>query len=103
MSKRTEDRQPSAGVFAAALQQGLRDAREEGVTQITLTPPEPPEIPTSEQPRIERILLALADPLNIVILAALLLTGALLGTVALTVPLALLVYAAGVVRSYLAQ
>jgi serine/threonine protein kinase len=103
MSKRTEDRQPSAGVFAAALQQGLSDARTESETTFTLTPPEPPDIPASERPRIERALLALADPLNLVILAALLLTGALLGTVALTVPLSLLVYAAGVLRSYMAQ
>jgi serine/threonine protein kinase len=103
MSKRPEDRQPSAGVFAAALQQGLGGSRPEGETLVTLSPPEPPDIPTRERPRIERILLALADPLNIVILAALLLTGALLGTVALTVPLALLVYAAGVLRTYVSQ
>jgi len=104
MSKRVEDRQPSAGVFAAALQQGLRDTRPQSTEwQRTLTPPEPADVPTRERPRVERVLLALADPLNIVILAALLLTGALLGTASLTVPLAVLVYVAGVLRTYMSQ
>ncbi len=53
-------------------------------------------------PRVRRDLLvaALTDPFNVVLLCALLVAGALLGTVGLMVPLAVLVYGAGVVRSY---
>jgi serine/threonine protein kinase len=101
MSKRPDERQPSAGVFAAALAQSLQDARGEREVRVaapvrSLTPEEP-------EPTPRGWLEAFADPLNLALLAALVLTGALLGTVALTLPLALLVYAAGVVRSYLAR
>jgi hypothetical protein len=53
-------------------------------------------------PRIRRDLLlaALTDPFNVVLLCALLVVGALLGTVALMAALGALVYVAGVVRSY---
>ena len=43
---------------------------------------------------------ALTDPFNVVLFGALLVAGALLGTVRLMVPLALAVYAAAVWRSY---
>ena len=43
---------------------------------------------------------ALTEPFNVVVLAALLVAGAVLGAVAVMVPLALLVYAAGVMWSY---
>jgi serine/threonine protein kinase len=53
-------------------------------------------------PRIRRDALAagLTDPFNVVLFGALLVAGALLGTVRLMVPLALAVYAAGVWRTY---
>jgi hypothetical protein len=53
-------------------------------------------------PRVRRDVLvaALTEPFNIVLLAGLLIAGAALGTLALMMPLALLVYAVGVVRSY---
>jgi serine/threonine protein kinase len=43
---------------------------------------------------------ALADPFNLILLGVLLAIGVALGTVALMIPMALAVYAAGVVRSY---
>jgi serine/threonine protein kinase len=101
MSKRPDERPPSAGVFAAALAQSLQDSRGERETRVaapvrSLTPDEP-------EPSAPGWLEALANPLNLALLGALVLAGALLGTVALTLPLALLVYAAAVVRSYLAR
>jgi hypothetical protein len=43
---------------------------------------------------------ALTEPFNVVVLGALLVIGAILGTVALMVPLALAVYAVAVAYSY---
>jgi hypothetical protein len=45
--------------------------------------------------------LALTDPFNVAVLAILVVVGALLGAFRLMVPLALIVYAAGVARTYL--
>jgi serine/threonine-protein kinase len=103
MSKRPDDRPPSAGVFAAALRQALQDSAERSEARVapTWTPP-PPRAPDIE-PRPPGLLEALADPLNLALLAALVLLGALLDTVALTLPLAFLVYAVGVVRSYVTR
>ena len=43
---------------------------------------------------------SLTEPFNVLLLAELLIAGAALGTLPLMVPLALLVYGVGVVRSY---
>jgi serine/threonine protein kinase len=89
MSKRAQDRYATAGAVGSAM---LATGR-----------PAPQRIArASAAGRIRRDVLvaALTDPFNVVLLAALLVAGALLGTVALMVPLALLVYAAAVVRSY---
>jgi serine/threonine-protein kinase len=102
MSKRPDERQPSAGVFAAALRQGLQDSRDEHEPRAP--GPAPERVPAAEPPpHAKGLLEAFADPLNLALLGALVLLGALLGTVALTLPLALIVYAAGVARSYLAR
>jgi len=50
--------------------------------------------------RREALVSALTDPFNVVALCALLVAGALLGTVRLMVGLALVVYAAAVWRTY---
>jgi serine/threonine protein kinase len=94
MSKRPEDRYARAGeVGAAILAAGGGPA------------PQTSSLPakrTAAVPRVRRdvLMAALTDPFNVVLLCALLIVGALLGTVALMAPLAALVYAAGVVRSY---
>jgi hypothetical protein len=53
-------------------------------------------------PAVQRDLLvtAASEPFNVVLLALLLIAGALLDTLPLMVPLALIVYGAGVLRSY---
>ena len=58
------------------------------------TPAKPPRI------RRDALAAALTDPFNVIVLAALILVGALLHTVGLMVGLALAVYAVGVWRSY---
>ena len=79
MSKRPEDRYPTAGAFAAA------------ALAAAATP-----APT----RQHGLARAATDPFNVVVLAALLVAGAVLEAVAVMVPLALLVYAAAVAWSY---
>jgi serine/threonine-protein kinase len=85
MGKRPEDRYPSAGAVGAAARAALGGAplpvRAGGI-------------------RREDMVRALTEPFNVVVLAALLVAGAVLGAVAVMVPLALLVYAAGVIWSY---
>jgi len=87
MSKRPEDRYPTAGEVGAA---ALAAA---GAT---------PRSKLSVAPRVERarLVAATTEPFNVGLLAALLVAGAVLGTVALMIPLALAVYLAGVVWSY---
>jgi serine/threonine protein kinase len=89
MSRRPQDRCETAGELGAAV---LAAAQ----------PSLPRRRAAPAQPAVQRDLLvaALTDPFNVVILAALLVVGAVLGTVAVMVPLALLVYAAGALRSY---
>ena len=52
-------------------------------------------------PVARRLGIALSDPFNIAVLAVLVVIGVALGAFALMLPLALLVYAAGVARTYL--
>ena len=96
MGKRPQDRYPTAGavgsaMLAAAPGAAPRPARRLQAGRAAAAVP---------QLRRDVLVAALTDPFNVVLLCALLVAGALLGTVALMVPLAVLVYAAGVVRSY---
>jgi serine/threonine protein kinase len=95
MSKRPQDRYARAGEVGAAM------------LAAASAPAAPRTSPVRARrsvpaPRIRRDLLlaALTDPFNVVLLCALLVVGALLGTVALMAALGALVYVAGVVRSY---
>jgi serine/threonine protein kinase len=95
MSKRPRDRYVTAGEVGTAMVAAAgRPARRAAPTAAAL--------PTWAAGRVRRDLLvaALTDPFNVVLLGALVAAGALLGTVALMIPLALLVYSIGVVRSY---
>jgi serine/threonine protein kinase len=93
MSKRPEDRYPTAGAVGAAMLAAGRP---------TLRATSSPTAWTAASGRVRRDLLvrALTDPFNVVLLGALLVAGVLLGTVALMIPLALIVYAVAVVHSY---
>jgi serine/threonine protein kinase len=82
MAKRPVDRYPSAGAVGAAARAALGAA------------------PSPALVRRDDLTRALTEPFNVVVLAALLVVGAVLGAVAVMVPLALLVYAAGVIWSY---
>jgi serine/threonine protein kinase len=97
MSKRPQDRYATAGdVGAAMLTASGRPRRRAAVSKSAL----PAWASPAGRVRRDVLLAALTDPFNVVLLGALVVTGALLGTVALMIPLGLLVYAVGVVRSY---
>ena len=85
MSKRPQDRYATAGEVASAIVAA-------GAPRAT-----PARAPWVQR---DALVAALTEPFNVVLLAALLMAGALLGTVALMTALALLVYAVGVARSY---
>jgi serine/threonine protein kinase len=85
-------RRAAAAERAAAAAARPRPARP---VQAPATPP----APAAPEPR-ELLLAAAGDPFNVVLFAALIVVGVALGTVVLMAPLALLVYAAGVLRSY---
>jgi serine/threonine-protein kinase len=84
MSKRPADRYESAGALGDAV-----------LAAIAAPPAKPPS-----RVRRDALVSALTDPFNVVLLCALLVAGALLGTVRLMVGLALAVYAAAVWRTY---
>jgi eukaryotic-like serine/threonine-protein kinase len=56
---------------------------------------------TPAAPAARRLGIALSDPFNVAVLAVLVVVGLVLGAFLLMLPLALLVYAAGVARTYL--
>lgn len=95
MSKRPGDRYPRAGEVGDAMLAAVGPPA--AATPRRRAKPSP-----AAAPRVRRDVLvaALTEPFNVVLLCALLIVGALLGTVTLMAPLAVLVYAAGVVRSY---
>ncbi|HYI17891.1 MAG TPA: serine/threonine-protein kinase [Solirubrobacteraceae bacterium] len=115
MSKRPQDRFPTAGEVGTAMQAALAAAAERHRAPPGRAPPaaQPavplsiapvpaatgPPGPPSAPPRRELVVAALTEPFNVVVLGALLVAGALLDTVALMVPLALVVYALSVWRS----
>jgi serine/threonine protein kinase len=90
MSKRPQDRYPRAGEVGTAMLAALSPPVSRAARAMAASP----------RVRRDLAIAALTDPFNVVLLCALLAVGALLGTVTLMVPLAVLVYAAGVVRSY---
>jgi serine/threonine protein kinase len=87
MAQRPRDRYATAGELGAAVV-----AEERAPARRRL-----PRLP---QLRRDLLVAALTDSFNLVLLAALLAVGVLLGTFALMVPLAVAVYLAGVLRSY---
>jgi serine/threonine protein kinase len=89
MSKRPEDRYETAGQVGAA-----------ALAAVAAPPPRRPATAVARRVDRGRLVAAATDPFNIVLLAALMVAGAVLGAVALMIPLALAVYAAGVVWSY---
>jgi serine/threonine-protein kinase len=102
MSKLPRDRYATAGELGRA----MLAARTIAPLATTPAPARAPAVRAPQLPgpaggiRRDLLLAALTDPFNVILLGALLVTGAVIGTVALMIPLALLVYAAGVVRSY---
>jgi len=124
LCKRPEDRFASAGELGAAIQAAAggmpaRDFEQTRSRRGSVPRPAAPAAPWRSAPaartparrpavraavarreRDQPLLTALTDPFNLVLLAVLLAVGVALGTVALMVPMALVVYGAGVVRSY---
>jgi serine/threonine protein kinase len=96
MAKRPQDRFPAAGQLGAAILAAAGTSVPRRRRGLAAGAPRR----AAERVRRDVLAAALTDPFNVVLLGALLIAGMLLGTLALMVPLALLVYAAGVVRSY---
>jgi serine/threonine protein kinase len=89
MSKRPEDRYETAGEVGVA-----------ALAAVGASPARSKKTPSVAQVDRKRLVAAATEPFNVTLLAALLVAGAVLGTVLLMIPLALLVYAAGVYWSY---
>jgi serine/threonine protein kinase len=96
MAKRPQDRYPAAGQLGTAL-----------LAAGGTTSPPPRRTLAASAPRRaaqhvrgDLLAAALSEPFNVVLLAALLIAGAALGALPMMIPLALVVYAVGVVRSY---
>jgi serine/threonine-protein kinase len=85
---------------AAVAQRAQAARRGPGRSAKRAPSPAPPSA-SAGHTRGRMLVLALSDPFNVAVLAALVVVGALLGAFALMVPLALVVYAAGVARTYL--
>ena len=96
MAKRAEDRHASAGEFGAA----MLAAAAPSAPGARMRTARPAPRAVRSRPRRDLLVTALTEPFNVVLLALLLIAGALLGALPLMVPLALLVYATGVLRSY---
>jgi serine/threonine-protein kinase len=101
LGKRPEDRYPSAGALASELAAALQPP-----TPARTPAPKPAPAPAAPQPpaapaRRDVLRAAAQEPFNLAVLAVLVVAAIVLGQVALGVPLALAVYAAAVVRSFL--
>jgi serine/threonine-protein kinase len=98
MAKRPQDRFKTPGELALALQKAATQgtpAKRRHVPAVHA-----PRRPATPRVRRDVLVRSLLDPFNLVLLVALIAIGFALGTVAVMVPLAVLVYLAGVVRSY---
>jgi serine/threonine protein kinase len=92
MAKRPQDRYATAGELGAALVAAA------GTTAPTRPKRRPPAVSLSTERR-DLVLTAATEPFNVVLLALLLIAGALLDNLPLMIPLALLVYGAAIARS----
>lgn len=111
MAKVPEQRYASAGQVGEAMLEAIRPpvpapAPPPAVAPAPAAPPRPaptprPRTPARRSPAKRDLLVAaLSDRFNVVMLAGLLVVGAILGTITLMVPLAVVVYGAAVWRSY---
>jgi len=101
MRKRPDDRYATAGEVGAAMlaAAGQRAAERPPARAVPRAVPAAPE--SAPPARRDLALAALQDRFNLAVLALLLVAGIALGPVTLAVPLAVAVYAAAVLRSYL--
>jgi hypothetical protein len=93
LAKRPEDRFATAGELGAAL---LAAA---GTTAPARRRPGRAPARAPRGPQRDLLITAATEPFNVVLLALLLIAGALLDSLPLMIPLALLVYGAGIARS----
>jgi serine/threonine protein kinase len=100
MSKRPADRYATAGEVGAAALAAVSPKAPRPATAAAAPAAVARAGAAAGRVRRDVLVAALTDPFNVVVFGALLVAGALLGTVGLMIPLALLVYAVGVVRSY---
>ena len=107
MAKVPEQRYASAGQVGEAMLEAVSPpvpapAPPAAETPAPAEPPRPiPRAPAPRAPAKRALLVAaLSDRFNVAVLALLLVVGAVLGAIALMVPLAVVVYAAAVWRSY---
>ena len=91
LAKRPEDRFATAGELGAAM---LAAAGASAPARR-----KPGRVPAVRDERRDLLVTAATEPFNVVLLALLLIAGALLDSLPLMIPLALLVYAAGIARS----
>jgi serine/threonine-protein kinase len=94
LAKRPQDRFATAGEFGDA----LLAAAATGAPAARRRPSRSTAVAARSERR-DLLVTAATEPFNVVLLALLLIAGALLGNLPLMIPLALLVYGAGVVRS----
>jgi serine/threonine protein kinase len=97
MAKRPVDRYPAARELGDAIVAAAQGPPPRRAVAVAAQPSPPPPAP---RVRRDVLVAALTEPFNVLLLAGLLIAGAALGALPLMVPLALLVYAVGVVRSY---
>ncbi len=101
MAKRPGARYAKAGDVGAAMLAAARPVATPAPAPAPRPAPAPARAPVAPKPdRRELLVAALGDRFNVVLLGGLLVVGAILGAIAVMVPLALVVYAAGVARSY---
>jgi len=105
MAKVPVQRYATAGQVGEAMLEAVRPPAPAPAAPATAGPAEPPRAaprpPATRAPaKRELLVAALSDRFNVGVLAGLLVVGAVLGAIALMVPLAVVVYAAAVWRSY---
>ena len=100
MQKRPEDRFQSAGELGRAMHEAVSGSAPGRELDVAPAPP-PPRPYTRRQYNRALILNALTAPFGVVILAGMLVAGLLLGALALLAPVAIVLYVAAAVRTYL--